>query len=82
MLLCTDMERLIEPARSKPKRAYSPRMANELEQYCPVCETERTFWLTASMELHLGLKTKWSCPECAYGVVRIDGDIDSSAAPV
>lgn len=70
----------LEPATRKPERAFPPHMTSELEQYCPQCETERTFWLTASMELHLGLKTKWSCPECEYGMVRIDGDIDSSAA--
>lgn len=55
-------------------------MATELERSCPACETERTFYRTASTELHLGLKTKWRCPDCAFTLVRIDGDIDSAPA--
>ncbi|MFT4932011.1 MAG: transposase-like protein [Natronomonas sp.] len=46
---------------------------------CPLCEAERTFYLVASTELHLGRKTKWICEECDYQVVKIDGDIDSAA---
>ena len=54
-------------------------MARELEHGCPSCETERTFYRAAATYLHLGLKTKWQCPECDYSFIRIDGDIDSSA---
>lgn len=55
-------------------------MARELEHSCPRCETERTFYRAAATNLHLGLKTKWYCPECGYGFIRIDGNIDSSAS--
>jgi rubredoxin len=54
-------------------------MVQELDHACLQCGTERTFYRTASTNLHLGLKTKWSCPECDYRFVQIDGDIDSSA---
>jgi predicted RNA-binding Zn-ribbon protein involved in translation (DUF1610 family) len=54
-------------------------MARELEHGCPNCEDDQTFYRAASTHLHLGQKTKWYCPECGYGFVRIDGDIDSSA---
>jgi transposase-like protein len=54
-------------------------MAKELTRTCPSCASERTFYLAASTNLHLGKKTKWGCPECDYGFVRIDGDIDTSA---
>jgi len=30
------------------------------------------------MEVHLGTKMKWHCPECEYGFVQIDGNVDSS----
>ncbi|WP_232702501.1 hypothetical protein [Halobacterium wangiae] len=53
-------------------------MTRELEHDCPQCGTEQTFYRAAATNLHLGLKTKWYCPECSYGFVRIDGDIDSS----
>lgn len=55
-------------------------MARELEHDCPSCGQQRTFYRTAATNLHLGLKTKWDCPECDFGFVMIDGDIDSSAA--
>lgn len=55
-------------------------MPRELEHACPVCGEQRVFYRTASTLLHLGEKTKWSCPECDYGFVRIDGDIDSSTS--
>lgn len=55
-------------------------MSQELDQTCPSCETERTFYRVASTNLHLGLKTKWHCPECDYGFVRINGDIDTNTA--
>lgn len=54
-------------------------MPLELEHHCPSCGTDRVFHRTASMNLHLGLKTKWTCPECGYGIVVIDG-IDSTDA--
>ena len=55
-------------------------MSLEMEHHCPVCGGERTFWLTASTELHLGKKTKWRCPDCDYGLVLIDEAVDSSLA--
>ena len=55
-------------------------MATELTHECPRCDTEREFYRAASTNLHLGLKTKWYCPECGFGFVRIDGDIDSTRA--
>jgi transposase-like protein len=55
-------------------------MTSELERKCPTCEAERTFYLGASTELHLGKKTKWRCPECGYGFVRIDYAVDTSEA--
>lgn len=51
----------------------------ELETYCPECEEDRTFWLAASTTLHLGEKTKWRCPECNHGIVRIDNTVDTSS---
>lgn len=54
-------------------------MVMELEDYCPACEAERTFWRVAATELHLGEKTKWHCAECDHGFVRIDGAVDTSA---
>lgn len=53
-------------------------MALERELWCPACEVERTFYRTASTTLHLGEKTKWACSECNYGIVRIDGTVDTS----
>ena len=55
-------------------------MASELDHDCPNCGEERTFYRTAAMNLHLGLKTKWACPECQYGFIRIGGDISSASA--
>ncbi|MFC3477045.1 DUF7838 family putative zinc beta-ribbon protein [Halobacterium litoreum] len=55
-------------------------MARELDHHCPDCGQERTFYRAAATELHLGQKTKWYCPECGFGFVRIDGDIDSTAS--
>lgn len=55
-------------------------MSLEAEFHCPMCETEATFWKTASMVVHIGTKTKWQCTECDYRLVRIDGDVDSSVA--
>lgn len=52
-------------------------MAQELERDCPKCEETRTFSLAARTKLHLGVKTKWTCPECGHTFVRIDGDVDT-----
>lgn len=54
-------------------------MAMALDHVCPECDEERTFRLAARTTLHLGRKTKWTCPECSYGFVQIDG-IDTSAS--
>lgn len=53
-------------------------MSETLERTCPTCGTDRTFTQVASMEVHLGTKVKWSCPECGYRFVRIDGNVDSA----
>lgn len=53
----------------------------EIEHYCPACGEDRTFHLMASVELHLGRKTKYYCEECDYELVRIDGEVDSAPAP-
>jgi len=55
-------------------------MTEKLEHECPECGAEREFYQAASTELHLGEKTKWYCPECDFGLVRINGDIDSTTA--
>lgn len=55
-------------------------MSLEMQHDCPRCGGERTFYRSASTNLHIGLKTKWYCSECDYGLVRIDGDIDSASA--
>ena len=54
-------------------------MAMQTTRDCSRCGTERTFYLVASTELHLGRKTKWVCEECDHRIVRIDGDVDSDA---
>jgi transposase-like protein len=54
-------------------------MASELDRPCPGCDEDRTFYRAASTELHLGLKTKWRCPDCGYGFVRIDDEVDTNA---
>lgn len=51
-----------------------------LQRHCPDCGEEQTFWLTARTEVQLGRKRKYSCSECEYGFVRIDGTVDTSAA--
>jgi len=55
-------------------------MGQEIRHECPQCDAEQTFYRAASTELHLGEKTKWFCTECDYGIVRINGDIDSATA--
>ena len=52
----------------------------ELEHDCPDCGETKTFYRAASTTLHLGEKIKWHCPDCDYGFVRIDGDVDTSTA--
>jgi ribosomal protein L37AE/L43A len=54
-------------------------MEQSLEHECPGCGA-KTFTRIASTELHLGEKVKWSCDECAYGFVRINGAVDTSTA--
>ncbi|MDS0221010.1 hypothetical protein NDI54_06580 [Haloarcula sp. S1AR25-5A] len=55
-------------------------MALEFEHYCPECEEYRDFWKVASTKMHLGTKVKWHCPECDYGFVRINGEVDTGQA--
>ncbi|MFC7140114.1 hypothetical protein ACFQMA_09745 [Halosimplex aquaticum] len=55
-------------------------MSQVLKHKCPNCETEREFFQAASMNVHLGKKVKWHCPECDYGFVRIDETVDTSKA--
>jgi rubredoxin len=52
----------------------------QLERHCPVCDADRTFGLIANTSVHLGEKTKWRCPECDYGFVRIDDAVDTASA--
>ena len=53
-----------------------------MQHDCPRCGGPEMFWRSASMELHLGEKSKWRCSECDYGLILIDdgADIDSSRA--
>lgn len=51
-------------------------MSLEITHYCPSCGEDREFYRTASTLVHIGEKTKWSCPECDYGFVKI-GDLES-----
>ena len=54
-------------------------MSLETEQYCPECETDQTFYRTASTTLHLGEKTKWACEDCGYAFASV-GDITTLSA--
>lgn len=54
-------------------------MASELEHECPDCGEERTFYRVAWTNLHLGKKTKWSCPDCEFGFIQINGDISTAS---
>jgi len=54
------------------------RMSSDMEHYCPDCGEDRTFYKSASTEIHLGVKKKWYCEECDYQIVTING-IDSTA---
>jgi len=53
-------------------------MSTELDRHCPSCDQDRSFYLGASTELHLGEKTKYHCPECSYSFVRIDDVVDTN----
>ena len=55
-------------------------MSEVIDHECPSCGTEREFYQAASMNVHIGTKVKWHCPECDYGFVRIDGTVDTSDA--
>jgi len=55
-------------------------MGLEMEHECPSCGETRSFWKTASTEVHIGTKVKWDCPECDFGFVQIDDEIDTSTA--
>ncbi|WP_411964233.1 hypothetical protein [Haloferax sp. YSMS24] len=50
----------------------------EIERDCPVCDNDR-FYLSASMEVHLGKKTKWRCTECGYGYIHITDEAETYA---
>ena len=53
-------------------------MSLALDHDCPNCGPQE-FYRAASTRIHLGEKTKWHCPDCDYGFVRING-IDTSRA--
>jgi ribosomal protein S27E len=55
---------------------------SEVRRLCPDCEEERVFYSSASTEIHLGTKVKYRCPECGYGFVRIDDEVDTGEADV
>ncbi|WP_459194623.1 DUF7838 family putative zinc beta-ribbon protein [Halosimplex sp. J119] len=55
-------------------------MSEVMRHECPVCGTEREFYQAASMQVHIGKKVKWHCPDCDYGFVRIDETVDTSKA--
>jgi transposase-like protein len=48
-------------------------MSLETERTCPSCDEEQRFWRVAATTLHLGQKTKWTCGECDFGFIRING---------
>ncbi|MFC7202426.1 hypothetical protein ACFQJC_02790 [Haloferax namakaokahaiae] len=50
----------------------------EIERECPQCGND-TFYLAASMMVHLGKKTKWHCTECDYGYIHITDDVETYA---
>lgn len=47
------------------------------ELYCPECDDEQPFRLTAFTSIQLGEKRKLQCRECGYERVRV-GEIDSA----
>jgi rubredoxin len=54
-------------------------MALERSHFCPDCDGEREFYRSASTNLHLGEKVKWSCPGCDYQFVEINGIVSDQA---
>jgi predicted RNA-binding Zn-ribbon protein involved in translation (DUF1610 family) len=48
-------------------------MSLETQRTCPSCGEEQTFWRVAATTLHLGKKTKWTCEDCDFGFIRING---------
>jgi transposase-like protein len=46
-------------------------MSQTREVTCPECGNTQ-FWKTASMEVHLGTKTKWACSDCKYAFIEIE----------
>ncbi|GEM_PF-220679 len=74
-----DRRDLTEISTFKPRGPHDRAMSDAAEKYCPDCDEEQTFWLTARTELHLGRKRKFRCEECNYGFVTIDGTVDTSA---
>jgi hypothetical protein len=52
-------------------------MSLSLETDWPDCDSTE-FYKAASMRIHLGVKKKWHCTNCAYGFTTING-IDTSA---
>ena len=55
-------------------------MSPTFERSCPGCDTTHEYRLAASTNLHLGPKTKWTCPECGHSVVRIGDSVDTDAS--
>lgn len=55
-------------------------MSLELERDCPSCGESKVFYRAAATTMHLGTKVKWHCPDCDYGFVRIDGNVDTGAS--
>ena len=53
-------------------------MALERTHFCPDCDGERDFYRSASTYLHLGLKVKWTCPDCGYQFVAINGIVSDA----
>ncbi|AEN05770.1 hypothetical protein Halar_2086 [halophilic archaeon DL31] len=48
-------------------------MSLETERTCPSCGEQRRFWRTAATTLHLGMKTKWTCEDCSFRFIQING---------
>jgi predicted RNA-binding Zn-ribbon protein involved in translation (DUF1610 family) len=55
-------------------------MAMEIQQHCPSCGEEKTFWRVASTKVHLGEKVKYHCEDCDYGFIEINGAVNTSAS--
>jgi predicted RNA-binding Zn-ribbon protein involved in translation (DUF1610 family) len=54
-------------------------MGSRLATDCPDCGSLE-FYRAADTEIHLGTKVKYRCSDCDYGIVRIDGTVDTSTA--